>query len=1206
MSTEQSGGSLWPTSGLVLAALAILGAGVAESRLRTSRPDVPVESDDEEGAGQHIRARLWQDPLAAVRAHLDGDSHGGEGAAVAAPEPAHTHDFAARAEAGAEAGAAQNASFETSNHHPGVEPLRVHPHSTASLRLQLQERAHQVDSLDVESPLGLRRHPTSDDSRANAPEGRDSADESSPAATSTTESLDYGAPLLIAALVPGSNFVEDSETRRRARFAVVSGLLAEDFLPESAGFLGVAEHTFETDLTTGPSSISIPYEWFRHDRETRARKPAEVEANSPPAGRSDEPEGGKLVDAAPRLPRDVLVLWIDESALPQSGPLAGVLGIFGSLTHLEPNPHGHRSPVESVLAIEAAMDRARHDPAPFRRLIPNRRVILGPSNSDLLKTMVGEAEFLDHALQDAARLACISAGLAPSDGVEFADPCSLRMASETKFFSTRASAPEHSILEGLAGRYDSIAKVFEKRLDIEFHRTICSDKHLGRELIAEFARRDFGNDGFDSSDVVVLLTESDTLYGRNFAGLLKSAFRRHAQRTGTGMPNIRPFSYFRGLDGHVANAAQQGGLHEDVGQSFGRVQYDYARNLARRLKSLEQELHREREGSIVAIGVLGSDLYDKQILLQAIESRFPTVLRFSTDLDARLLHPEQYPWSRNLLIASGHGFELNSDLQGSTPPFRDGYQTSTYLATRLAIPGHAIRFEEEQRGGPQATLDERLLTPRLFEVGRGGAYDLSPTLEGYSLHPPRSQTLPHIGTLILILVIGGTLVLLLWPMMASIAYGLGGLWREGLVSETDPGRTTLSAEEEQRRRRLRWGASTLLVLAVLYLMYSIDREDSRGVGEPFELMEGISVWPTIFTRTLAIVLSGLLLRRSHVLMTRNKRKIARRFKLPEPSPGWAPGTPPTFTIRGWSSRNKKRYDHEDGGRRLNPAGRLWGEYLALSAPLRRGARIVLNVVLAYLVYLLFTRAFGSSPSPARGSIALGLDAVTRHMAFLAMATLVFFVADATRLGEVLIRSLSIQRTEWPTGAWCPFGRRDERLGATGEMSVVRDVQLIARHSEALGKLLIYPFVVLMLLILARNDFFDHWHWGLRDTLSYALLAGYALASTVLLRRSSEEARGRALKFLRARLMRAEGEVEEEEATVQAPGAPKASEATKPQPVAKTPFSTRQLELLIEDVRGMARGAFAPLSEHPIFRAAVLPFTGLGLTSLLDLMATLNA
>ena len=52
----------------------------------------------------------------------------------------------------------------------------------------------------------------------------------------------------------------------------------------------------------------------------------------------------------------------------------------------------------------------------------------------------------------------------------------------------------------------------------------------------------------------------------------------------------------------------------------GRSQLDYLRRLVEQLKQEE----RTADGEFKAIGVLGSDVYDKLMILQALRKNFPT------------------------------------------------------------------------------------------------------------------------------------------------------------------------------------------------------------------------------------------------------------------------------------------------------------------------------------------------------------------------------------------------------------------------------------------------------------------------------------------------------------------------------------------------------------------------------------------------------
>ncbi|MGH7059748.1 MAG: hypothetical protein ACREFH_05115, partial [Stellaceae bacterium] len=90
-------------------------------------------------------------------------------------------------------------------------------------------------------------------------------------------------------------------------------------------------------------------------------------------------------------------------------------------------------------------------------------------------------------------------------------------------------------------------------------------------------------------------------------------------------------------------------------------------------------------GHISAIGVLGSDVYDKLLILQALRSEFPSASFFTTDLDALLLPDKKSHYTRNLLVASSYGLKLDPRLQADIPPFRNTYQSSAFLAALRVI-----------------------------------------------------------------------------------------------------------------------------------------------------------------------------------------------------------------------------------------------------------------------------------------------------------------------------------------------------------------------------------------------------------------------------------------------------------------------------------------------------------------------------------------
>ena len=233
-------------------------------------------------------------------------------------------------------------------------------------------------------------------------------------------------------------------------------------------------------------------------------------------------------------------------------------------------------------------------------------------------------------------------------------------------------------------------------------------------------------------------------------------------RIGDSSRSSWEFSHFkilRGIDGHLPDGSAQnkqslGRAGDSDGKVVerppeGRSQYDYLKRLRARI---------EQFNDVTAIGVVGTDVYDKLLVLRELKPHFPDCVFFTTDLDAIYAHPEERKHTRNLIIASHYDLELRACLQGSTPPFRDSYQASTFLATRLAVldqPGNEGVPEEnvcelctsESGDGIKDETPQNILrcvmhklsaddesTEKLHIVGAAGFHQLS----GYPESDPES------------------------------------------------------------------------------------------------------------------------------------------------------------------------------------------------------------------------------------------------------------------------------------------------------------------------------------------------------------------------------------------------------------------------------------------------------------------------------------
>jgi len=307
---------------------------------------------------------------------------------------------------------------------------------------------------------------------------------------------------------------------------------------------------------------------------------------------------------------------------------------------------------------------------------------------------------------------------------------------------------------------------------IAWHRTISTDDQVIDTLVDELAMRGvdpsrpWGRSGSlagflssprwpaftprwtaddkGSRDHVVLVAEWDTQFGRALADLfvdeVESRYKQRCWRDdaecspSSSRGWIHRFTYIRGLDGERSAASSgaapggggealpevaallagtEGGLREPA---VGTYQLDYLRRLSSAIEGLDRQLRRQNRGSIRAFGILGSDYYDKLLILAALKERFPSRLYFTTDLDARWITRKTYKWARNLIIASPFDLSLSSGQQGPIAPFRDSYQTSRFLATLRTVKGREAQLVDEIDGSE----------PLVFEVGRGGFYQLSP------------------------------------------------------------------------------------------------------------------------------------------------------------------------------------------------------------------------------------------------------------------------------------------------------------------------------------------------------------------------------------------------------------------------------------------------------------------------------------------------
>lgn len=1001
--------------------------------------------------------------------------------------------------------------------------------------------------------------------------------------------------IVLAVMLRGGPYSEFVEQRRRTRYAVLAALGEVGYAPVDSDHLGWIERPQVEAAGLLPEAI--PYEWF-----------------------DLAPDAMRKTPATPVL-NHVLVLWLDDRAFT-------------------------KAPVERMSALVQALtpQEGAGSASAWR--------IIGPTRSDGLLAMVDEAR---HATprDDYRRLHYYAASPTVSD-------------------ETLQNLPETG---GPSGR---LGQQLASGLGIGFTRTIATDAQLVRALVDELDLRGLVSARLPSeakayrelcrsaeprergsTSHIAVIAEWDTLYGRS----LRRLFRPNDAFAGFCVDS---FSYMRGLDGMRPDEGSAGDAHDEakpdkgdpgnadrrkdgtfIERAEGQSQFDYLRRLAKQMHERDQALQRSSADGrgLEAIGVLGNDVHDKMLVLQALQPEFPTAIFFTTDLDARLLHPREQAWARNLIVASSFGLRLDDRLQEGTPPFRDVYQTSEFFAARLAIddarralPGARPRDlassapREATAAWRQEDVAEWLGAPRIFEIGRTRAFDFTgrdagappPDLSRVAsaaaqaseprpakasrcrgerwldcgdIHPPGSDRAPDLDIWARWLIC--LVVLLLWVPVFSTWHG-GGL---GAL----PGHFRLR-DLPAPQRNLRLACYLLLaLLQVVVAPLALARawpavaDWMTAQGKPLAFTEGISTWPTEFIRLFAFLLGGYLLLRGWRGLARNQDAIAEAFFLTGPrdeivrsqeraEPRLTAWTRLVNMFRlGAVAPSGLATRHATG---LSPGVQeLWQAHVVQNRLVARLVRSIAFGVLAMaLSEILMLALHEHRVVPQRGELALQVHERLHQLVMLMLYLVVAFSADATLLCVKFMRHLRGPTCVWPRDTVHHF---EKELAFVDDGLVKRwiDLQFVAARTLEVNRLVYYPFILLSLILLSRSPAFDDWQMPMAGKVLAVLGAVAACLCAAALRGAAERARTEALKQIDEALLRANGR----DGCAQ-------ERATKASRCRPTP---RQIELLRDYAANLSTGAFAKWSQQPILKALLLPFATVGGSTLLDYLSLAN-
>lgn len=999
--------------------------------------------------------------------------------------------------------------------------------------------------------------------------------------------------LVLPVLLPGGGYQSDHETRLRTRFAVLSALGVGGYKPVSSNRL----HCLCVGEREGRPELLVPLEWWEH------------------AG------GDLLADLGDLEYQDVLVLWIDESRLgrmetsgEQERPLVGLARILAKVFAGQPVPEAGSQPLWDTR-------------------------VLGPVTSNGLINFLNDIALLIKDPDHPRQLCC------EPHATEFAY---LRHAG---ILSQNATIPYPELVGQLSRQASELVQEHKwqrlsdrqivegafQKLDIDFTRTTTTDERVAEALLEELDRR--SHDGGDGKIDILLITEFDTAYGRAWRENFETA-RSTSKRYSPERFHLRrlPINYLRGMDGLTARATEDAktdawlesmgsaltqltGLEVDSLSNYdavplGPAQTDYLQRLQMWLQYEEPESV-DGDGFFEpdAIGIMGTDFYDRLLILRALKSSFPRATFFTVDLDARLMSAAEYPWTRSLVVASHYGLRLRDKLQRSIPPFRDSYQTAAYFATLKAL-------------APTLPPDNR--APRIYEVSRTGAYDLSVSDSPESGRDPQpagrretSWLYRHPDRALMLVLAAALFFALLYYLIFA---GQRPRDSEDRLLSSAGGRIGVG----------------LYALAFLALILSIWRSHRTPDGEPFSLYDGISVWPTEILRFLALGLCLYAFWRLPRMLSRSAVRVETQCVQPPPGPGIPSSADPAERAdagipgkkgkKGKKRKGKPEKNAKNGrkkgaskrkqaGRVLDcaaePAGspaptphvdpqgaerptlrlrvsrflngvldvgwpprwfralderqleHVWEDYREKGYVWSRIGRAGVLTIAYFACGSILIQIFGRPVGPARGQLAQQWDKWLTLASVLAMILLIMFVVDAIRLGLLLMRRLGSEKLAWNR----PRVRQVTQETGLDESSARRvlSLQLIGASSEVLLRLVYWPTAVIVLMILARSTVFDDWKWPVPLVLVVACSFALVLLMQGLLRYRAWTLRRRVITSLRSAQLAA---------TRDAPRKAALSGA-------------------ISYVEGYREGAFASLLDDPLLKALLIPLTVLSGVAILE-------
>ena len=377
------------------------------------------------------------------------------------------------------------------------------------------------------------------------------------------------------------------------------------------------------------------------------------------------------------------------------------------------------------------------------------------------------------------------------------------------------------------------------------------------------------------------------------------------------------------------------------------------------------------------------------------------------------------------------------------------------------------------------------------------------------------------------------------------------------------------------------------IIAIIYGNYHYLIEYNIGqIDEPLSYLSGISAWPSFIMKILVVFISIFMLILMYAQLRKNTRTIDKDFinrnsskdsdktssqDQANQSSNQADGDYyHRFFILGWKNPEPKPHESKI-------VEKYWEEYAIYGKYWKRILRSSLGAVMFLTAGALVLVLTGMPNHPYRIGhmlpkyISMPIIITSVFFQFL----ILYFVIDATKLSRRLINFISENEVKWSEEN-CERFMTESGISIKEVISGLYKLKFIEEHTEAIGKFIYYPFIIIFLMVLSRNRYFDDWNNPIGLIIIFFILITYTVLSSMYLRKEARSARSKVLAELK-RLKT--GWITDDN---------KKSDIV-------------MIDNVIDQIQQMNRGAYSNIANNPIIHAVLVPTGGLGIVTILQFL-----